>query len=85
MRVNGRGQVTIPAEIRRGLGIECGSEVSFVERPGGVVQILPKHDARAQAFHDWLGQFGGSADINGTTIDEFMDWMKGPHEVIRPC
>lgn len=84
MRVNNRGQVTIPAEIRRGLGVECGSEVSFIKRSDGAVQILARHDARAQAVRDWLCQFGGAADLNGMTVDEFMDFLRGPLEVIRP-
>jgi AbrB family looped-hinge helix DNA binding protein len=36
MRVTQKGQVTIPVEVRRTLGIEVGSEVSFeLDRRGG--------------------------------------------------
>jgi AbrB family looped-hinge helix DNA binding protein len=90
MRVTSKGQVTIPVEIRRGLGIESGSEVNFVKRPDGVVQLVRDHGepnpgiARARAVREWISQYSGSADLNGMTVDEYIDWIRGPREDLLP-
>jgi len=39
MRVTSKGQVTIPLDVRRRLGIEAGSEVDFVV-DGDVVRLV---------------------------------------------
>jgi AbrB family looped-hinge helix DNA binding protein len=90
MRVTSKGQVTIPVEIRRGLGIESGSEVNFVKRADGVVQLVRDYDqsnpgnARAQAVEHWIRQFSGTVDLNGMTADEYIDWIRGPREDLLP-
>jgi AbrB family looped-hinge helix DNA binding protein len=90
MRVTSKGQVTIPVEIRRGLGIESGSDVDFVMLPNGVVQLVRDHDEskagnmRAQAVEEWIKQFSGTADLNGMTVDEYIDWIRGPREDLLP-
>jgi AbrB family looped-hinge helix DNA binding protein len=90
MRVTSKGQVTIPVEIRRGLGIGSGSEVNFIKRPDGVVQLVRDHDAsnagnaRAQAVEEWIKQFGRTADLDGMTADEYIDWIRGPREDLLP-
>ena len=90
MRVTSKGQVTIPVDIRRGLGIESGSEVNFVKRPDGIVQLVRDHDGsnagnvRAQAVEEWIKQFSGTADLNGMTADQYIDWIRGPREDLLP-
>lgn len=90
MRVTSKGQVTIPVEIRRGLGIESGSDVSFVKRPDGVVQLMRNDDGanpdslRAHAVKAWLEKFGGSAPMGEMTTDEYIDKIRGPREDLLP-
>lgn len=42
MRITSKGQVTIPQQIRRELGLEPGDEVT-IEVRDGVAQVLPVH------------------------------------------
>jgi antitoxin PrlF len=49
MRVTSKGQVTIPLEVRRKLGIEPGSEVEFELDEGGARLVRAKR-ARGNAI-----------------------------------
>ncbi|MDH4987623.1 AbrB/MazE/SpoVT family DNA-binding domain-containing protein [Aminobacter anthyllidis] len=77
MRVTTKGQVTIPKEIRDRLGIEPGSEVEFVERADGAVELVsatePDMLSRAidRSFEDWLQRVEGTGDSN-LTADDIM-------------
>ena len=42
MRITRRGQITIPAAIRRKLGLEAGGEVTIREIDGAVVMEAPR-------------------------------------------
>lgn len=42
MRITSKGQVTIPQQVRRELGLEPGDEV-VIEARDGVAQIVPAH------------------------------------------
>ncbi|TDD65922.1 AbrB/MazE/SpoVT family DNA-binding domain-containing protein [Jiangella aurantiaca] len=44
MRLNSKGQVTVPAELRRKYGLREGDEVDVVES-GGALQIVRRADA----------------------------------------
>lgn len=41
LTVQGRGTLTLPAELRRRLGIERGTQVELIERADGVVELRP--------------------------------------------
>jgi len=41
LTVQGRGTLTLPAELRRRLGIERGTQVELIERNDGVVELRP--------------------------------------------
>ena len=90
MRVTSKVQVTIPVDIRRGLGIESGSEVNFIKRPDGVVQLVRNPDdayagtVRAEAVKDWIRNVRGAVDLDGMTVDEYIDWIRGPREDLLP-
>lgn len=45
MRVTSKGQVTIPLEVRKALGIEPGSEVDFELDPEGARLIVAREGA----------------------------------------
>lgn len=81
MRVTSKGQVTIPIEVRKELGIEPGSEVDFV-RDGNVVKLVASKERKfdAEAFQRTLDRLAGSTDLGGMTTDEYMLWLRGPRD-----
>jgi AbrB family looped-hinge helix DNA binding protein len=88
MRVTSKGQVTIPKEIRERLGIAPGSEVDFVPDKDGVRlvavnQNLSQEEA-ARQFREKLARMAGTLDLGGMTTDEYIEWIRGPREVIDP-
>lgn len=68
MRVTQKGQVTIPLEVRRALGIVAGSEVRFeLELEHGGARLVP--DGAAAAAD--LERARGAGDVDLTT-DEIL-------------
>lgn len=43
--VTSKGQITIPAEVRRTLGLKAGSRVDFVRVDDGVYEFVPAVDS----------------------------------------
>ncbi len=73
--VTRKGQVTIPKEIRRSLGIEPGTRVAF-ELDGQGRAVLRRADFAAEVERlKGLAGFGGW-DWPGTT-EEFMELTRG--------
>lgn len=66
-RVQEKGQVTIPAEIRKRLGIEKGDLVDFVDTDAGVL-IVPQ-DLVATAA---LRRIGDALKEKGVSLDELV-------------
>ncbi len=67
MKVTSKGQVTIPLEIRRRLGITAESEVDFKEDREGVY-IIPRKSAHPRSR---FGQHRGTATTRMST-EEIM-------------
>ena len=81
MRVTEKGQVTIPLNIRRHLGIAPGSEVEFEFIEGGA--ILKKVDNRnadetrgARELIDHMRRHKGTMNLGGMTADEFYRMLR---------
>ncbi len=66
--VREKGQVTIPAEIRKKLGLRKGDLVSFVETDKGVV-IKPAE----VIVTDALDEIGRALKARGITLDQLID------------
>jgi len=68
-----KGQITIPVDVRRDLGLETGSRVDFVRRDGVYVLIPSSHSvARLAGF---FGQYDGppaTVEQMNETIAEAM-------------
>lgn len=81
MRVTSKGQVTIPVDVRRALGIEPGTDVKFV-KDGNVVRLetVKEREFDADAFRRSLDRLAGSLDLGGMTTDEYMLWLRGPRD-----
>jgi AbrB family looped-hinge helix DNA binding protein len=71
MRVTSKGQVTIPQDVRRRLGIEAGTEVDF-EVDGDVVRLVRRTDGRGSAL---IEQMRGQR--LSMTTDEIMALTRG--------
>lgn len=72
MKVTTKGQVTIPREIRRMLGIQARSEVEFVAR-NGKVELVKLSDP---TYRERLDRLRGSWR-GGMTTDELMRLTRG--------
>ena len=77
MRVTTKGQVTIPKEIRDKLGIRSGSQVDFVERANGAVELVPsvegamREQVLLRSLDDWFKRVEGTGD-SGLSADDIM-------------
>ena len=74
MRITSKGQVTIPQQVRRELGLEAGDEVEIVVRDG-VATIVPTRgpSGRGRRIVDALL---GRGDVELST-DEIMALTRG--------
>lgn len=66
MRVTSKGQVTIPLEVRRALGIQAGSDVAFELDPSGARLVVDSERAAAE-----VAAMRGAGDVALTT-DEIL-------------
>ena len=81
MRMTVKGQVTIPAPVRRALHLRPGDQVRF--RREGERVIVEKDEgetseAKLREFDAWLERFAGSAAGCPWTTDEILDMTRGP-------
>jgi len=71
-----KGQITIPVAIRERLGLKPGQVLEFDE----TVPFLKAH--RAVDEEKARALFGSkSKELAGKTVDEWMDWLRGPVEL----
>lgn len=82
MRINAKGQVTIPVKIRREAGLGPGAELEVqYDRIGGYLTVRklspPKTKAqRRREMNEWFRSAIGSATANGMTTDEIMKLLR---------
>lgn len=74
MRLNSKGQVTIPAELRHRHGFLEGDEVDVVEDGGGL-RIVHRTPGRTQGARI-VGRMRGRASTTRST-DELMELLRG--------
>lgn len=72
VRVQERGQVTIPKEIRERLGLEKGDLVTFLETEEGVV-MKPAEIVMSSA----LDEIGKALKERGMSIEDLMERGRG--------
>jgi AbrB family looped-hinge helix DNA binding protein len=68
VRIQEKGQVTLPAQVRKKLGLKKGDLVSVEETPTGVL-ITPQKVVALQA----LDRIGEILREQGLTLEELMD------------
>lgn len=78
MRLNSKGQVTIPAPLRAKHGLHEGDEVDVVE-DGGVLRIVRIEGAasRGQRLVSSMRGRGTARDTQDLTTDELMELLRG--------
>ncbi|MGQ0543249.1 MAG: AbrB/MazE/SpoVT family DNA-binding domain-containing protein [Blastocatellia bacterium] len=78
MRVTTKGQVTIPQEIRRSLGIFPGTEVEFVLNGNSANLIKTKtSNGRLSRGERLVALLAGSATDKTFTTDEILAMTRG--------
>lgn len=68
VRVQEKGQVTLPADVRRRLGIERGDLVAIIETPDGIL-ITPQEVLATRA----LDRIGEALRGSGLTLEELIE------------
>ena len=61
-KVSANGQITVPVEIRRMLGLKSGDKILFFQNPNGEVVLS---NASAQAIQKAQAAFAGAAEALG--------------------
>jgi AbrB family looped-hinge helix DNA binding protein len=72
-KVSANGQITVPAEIRRLLGIRGGDKILFLQNDNGEVVV---NNASSTAIMKAQQAFAGVAESLGNpTEDEIQEWV----------
>lgn len=61
-KISANGQITVPAEIRRLLGLKSGDKILFFQKPNGEIVI---NNASSQAIYKAQKAFEGVAEQMG--------------------
>lgn len=56
-KVTSKGQITIPIDIRRKLGVKEGDKILFIEEQGRVIMMNSSMDALRRAQNASAGEF----------------------------
>lgn len=75
MRLNSKGQVTIPASLRHKHGYIEGDEVDVVEDGTGL-RIIHRHHATSRGERA-VERMRGKAPKDGPSTDELMELLRG--------
>ena len=77
VKISENGQITVPVEIRRLLGLKSGDKILFFQKPNGEVVI---NNASAQAINKAQKAFEGTAEQMGVNneddVQELVDEVR---------
>jgi AbrB family looped-hinge helix DNA binding protein len=73
-KITSKGQITIPAEVRRALGVAEGDTVIF-QKDGEVIRVLPKREGESP-FAKYQG-IGNHGIPSNTDIVQYVREMRG--------
>ncbi len=77
VRVQEKGQVTLPAQIRKRLGLKKGDLVAVTQTPGGIL-ITPQEVVATQA----LDRIGEILRAQGVTLEDLIESGKKEREAL---
>lgn len=66
-KISANGQITVPVEIRRLLGLKSGDKILFFQKQNGEVVMS---NASTQAIRKAQAAFAGAAETMGITSEE---------------
>lgn len=66
-KISANGQITVPIEIRRLLGLKTGDKILFYQKQNGEVVL---RNASAQAIRKAQSAFSGAAEVMGISSEE---------------
>ena len=66
-KISSNGQITVPVEIRRLLGLKSGDKVLFFQKQNGEIVVS---NASAQAIRRAQAAFAGAAEAMGLSSEE---------------
>jgi AbrB family looped-hinge helix DNA binding protein len=74
-KVTSKGQITVPVEIRRSLGVKAGDKIRFEQREGGIRVV---RDGDENPFEKWrgIGGFPGMGKGREAVVAYFRE-MRG--------
>jgi AbrB family looped-hinge helix DNA binding protein len=72
VRVQEKGQVTLPAEVRRHLGVKKGDLVAVEETPEGVL-ITPQAVFAVRELDKMLDEIGAALKEQGLTLEDVIE------------
>jgi AbrB family looped-hinge helix DNA binding protein len=78
VKLNSKGQVTIPAPLRARYGLHEGDEVEVIE-DGATLRIVRAEGSRTRGERlvDHLRGRGTARETQGMTTDQLMDLLRG--------
>lgn len=65
-KISANGQITVPAEIRRQLGLKSGDKILFFQKPNGEIVVS---NASAKAILKAQAAFAGAAEAMGISSE----------------
>ena len=66
-KISANGQITVPVEIRRQLGLKCGDKVLFLQKQNGEIVVS---NASAASIRKAQAAFAGAADALGVSGED---------------
>lgn len=66
-KISSNGQITVPVEIRRQLGLKSGDKILFIQKKNGEIVIS---NASAEAIQKAQTAFAGAADTMGISDED---------------
>ena len=83
-KISSNGQITVPVEIRRQLGLKSGDKILFLQKPDGEIVIS---NASAQAIRKAQAAFSGVAEeigvYNEEDVQALVDEVRYKYPVFR--
>jgi len=74
--ITSKGQITIPAEIRKRLGLKTGHRIEFDDKAPYLKAHRVIDETRARAV------FGSKKkELAGKSVEQWIDWLRGPVEL----
>jgi AbrB family looped-hinge helix DNA binding protein len=76
-KVTSKGQVTIPVEVRKALGVKAGDRLRFEAQEGGFRVV---RDAEENPFEKWRGIGLPGVEPGPNAVRDFMRELRGYDE-----